>query len=301
MADPITLREVQEQPDRQDLFGILGAYLQPCSRTSAFSAASAFAALPRTTLDEEFLWGLWKDVIRVAEQLPHDHPAQDKLVLFLRELTLLPDTGVLVWDLPIWSSLPILPAALREHLDKPARDDSASWISFHAFAARLSHAAVLPSPDGGQTTAIWMLRAALEEEQQIEQKEKPGDKSRGLSAPAARDLATAAVHILYAGPHLAHLLAARPEPALDEAAKRMLKAGPLLRASSGGTGGGGAGLVRERWEFWAVRFRELAGEGKSAEEGEGEESAESAEARRLAARAARLMEVWTQNLLRKRG
>ncbi|KAI1488745.1 hypothetical protein F5X96DRAFT_58314 [Biscogniauxia mediterranea] len=295
MAEPITLREVQEQPDRKDLFGILNAYLQqPSSTTSAAAdAAAAFAALPRT-LDEEFLWGLWKDVIRVAEQLPHDHPAQDRLVLFVRELTLLPDTGVLVWDVPIWSGLPVLPAALREHLNGPARSPDpaeqaridAAWVSFHAFAARLLHAAVLPSSD--ETTAIWMLRAALEE----------GDAK-------ARDLATAAVHILYAGPHLAHLLAARPEPALDESARRMLKAGSLFRASGlagAGTGAGaGAGLVRERWDFWAARFRELAGRETEAESESESESAASKEARRLAARAARLMEVWTQNLLRKRG
>ncbi|KAI5920378.1 hypothetical protein F4810DRAFT_702957 [Camillea tinctor] len=290
MAEPITLLEVQQQPDRKDLFGILNAYLQPSSTTSAASAAAAFAALPRT-LDEEFLWGLWKNVIRVAEQLPHDHPAQDRLVLFLQELTLLPDTGVLVWDLPIWSALPVLSASIREHLNGPAqsRDPTEqaridrSWISFHAFAARLLHAGVLPSPD--ETTAIWMLRAALEE--------APPPTTTGF----ARDLATAAVHVLYSGAHLAHLLAARPDPALDDAGKRMLKAGSLFREArslNGGAAGGGEGLVRERWEFWGVRFRELG----AGTEADGEELRE---ARRLAARAGRLMGVWTQNLLRRRG
>ena len=87
-----------------DLFNILNDFLIAESSTSPAKAALAVSKLVPTpkdsskTLDDGFFFSLWKDVIRVAEQIPHDHPAMDKLVKFMRELTLLPDTGLQVWD-----------------------------------------------------------------------------------------------------------------------------------------------------------------------------------------------------------
>ncbi|KAI1497439.1 hypothetical protein F5X99DRAFT_396908 [Biscogniauxia marginata] len=277
MAQHVSLRQVRESPNRNDIFSILNEYLQPDNPTSAAKAAAAIAALPadpsdtEKTWDEGFFWNFWKDIIQVAEQLPHDHPGQDKIVAFLRELTLLPDTGVTVWDHRVWSGLPILGAAIREHLNGPRTSSSEDeqsqinqqWVSFHAFEARLVHTGVSHS----ETTAIWMLRTALEEEIVT-------DNTKGFD----RDLMTAAVHIIYAGPVLVNLLAARPDPALDASEQRVLRGGALFHGRSG--------LVRERWDFWTARFRELAG--KTTME----------EAKALALRAARLMEVWTQNRLK---
>ena len=87
-----------------DLFNIFSDFLNVESSTSAAKAAQAVSKLAPTlkdgskSLEDGFFFSLWKDVIRIAEQIPHDHPAMDKLVKFMRELTLLPDTGLQVWD-----------------------------------------------------------------------------------------------------------------------------------------------------------------------------------------------------------
>lgn len=192
-ASAVTLQQVQEDPSRKDIFGVLNQYIQPESATPAAQVAASFAQGVETP-NEAFFWGFWNDVFSVAEQIPHSHPAQDRLVAFVRELALVPETAEKVWEVSsdarrtikdaalmpsqanVWTDLPILGAAIRERLDRqlttPAR------VSFHAFVARLLHAGVSP---GSETTAIWMLRAALEQ-----QDEQVGDD-------LDRDLMTAAV------------------------------------------------------------------------------------------------------------
>ncbi|KAI8634297.1 hypothetical protein F5Y19DRAFT_207833 [Xylariaceae sp. FL1651] len=266
----ITLQQVQEDPKRKDIFGILNDYIQPDSSTPASQAASSYSQSVKPQ-DEGFFWDFWDQIFSVAEQLPHDNPAQDKLVAFLRELTLVPGTGDKVWGARVWTDLPLLGAAIREHLDQPSppsnEDDEQSahnneaWISFHAFVARLLHAGISP---GSETTAIWMLRAALEQ-----QDAKPTD---GNGRAFDRDLATAAVYIEYAGATLVQALALQPEPQLDEAQQRALKGGALWKGKSG--------LTAERWAFWGRRFRDQA------------ESATGRDAKALAGHAARLIEVW---------
>ncbi|CAJ2511852.1 Uu.00g074770.m01.CDS01 [Anthostomella pinea] len=247
MAQQIELRQVKGGHDREDLFNTLNEYLQPQSSTTASSVASAVANLPvdkndiTRTWDEGFFWGFWSDVISVAEQIPHNHPAQDKLVAFLKELSSLPDTGVKVWDARVWADLPLMGAAFREHLNGSRVSGDAetqaemdrAWVSFHAFEARVINAGLSQS----ETFAIWMLRAGLEEDQ-------------ANSKTFDRDLMTAAVYIEYAGPTLLDRLAKSPEPRLGEQDQRMLKGGSLFSGKSG--------LTRERWMFWIDRFRELA-------------------------------------------
>jgi hypothetical protein len=92
----ITLKQVQEEPSRDDIFGVLNKYIQPGSAISASQAASTFSQSVKAQ-DEEFFWKFWEDVFSVAEQIPHDNPALDKLTLFIRELTLVPETGDMVW------------------------------------------------------------------------------------------------------------------------------------------------------------------------------------------------------------
>ncbi|KAI1149597.1 hypothetical protein F4825DRAFT_463988 [Nemania diffusa] len=226
-ASAVTLQQVQEDPSRKDIFGVLNQYIQPESATPAAQVAASFAQGVETP-NEAFFWGFWNDVFSVAEQIPHSHPAQDRLVAFVRELALVPETAEKVWEANVWTDLPILGAAIRERLDRqlttPAR------VSFHAFVARLLHAGVSP---GSETTAIWMLRAALEQ-----QDEQVGDD-------LDRDLMTAAK------------LALQPEPELDDAQTRMLKGGALWTGKSG--------LSRDRWAFWGRRFRKLGGKANSQE------------------------------------
>ncbi|KAI5864382.1 hypothetical protein GGS23DRAFT_596014 [Durotheca rogersii] len=266
-----------------EVLGIFAPYLRPDSTASAASAASAISSftLAQTdsgrSLDDGFLFGLWDSVVGVAEQVPHDHPAQDRVVSVLRELTLLPDTGVAVWDARLWADLPVLGAALRERLNgrEPSADAAeqaradVAWVRFHAFSARLVGAGVARL----ENQAIWMLRDALEEE---------GDAAAPATATATtlnRDLAAAAVYIEYAGPILVEALAAGPPPPLTDERRRVLRGGSLLR--------GVAGLTRDRWDFWRRRFREQA------------PKATSEEARAMALRAARLMDVWSETRLQR--
>ncbi|KAI2611287.1 uncharacterized protein GGS25DRAFT_189235 [Hypoxylon fragiforme] len=286
MTNAITLQ--QKTPEGKTLisepvFNIFQAHLQPANNLSASQAALSLANLApkpndgEKTLSDGFFFELWNSVIGVAEQIPHDHPAQDQLVKVMRELTLLPDTGLTVWDSPLWTSLPVLGAAIRERLNGPTypphptaaqtRAVDESWVRFHAFAARLMGAGVVHSA----SQPVWMLRDALEQPPQEEEEEE---------VVADRDLAAAAMYIEYAGAVLVEAVAANPEPALGAELARLLRAGPLY--------GGAPGLSRERWGFWAKRFREEGGE----------EKGRSEEGRAVAGRAARLMEVWGETRLK---
>ncbi|KAI3327704.1 hypothetical protein HD806DRAFT_331479 [Xylariaceae sp. AK1471] len=264
----ITFKQVQEDPSRKDIFGIMNEYIQPESSTSASQAASSFSQSVKPQ-DEGFFWNFWNQIFDAAEQVPHDNPAQDKLALFIRELKLVPETGDKVWGASVWTDLPLLSAAIREHLTPPSSSGNdeekataiRAWVSFHAFVARLLHAGVSP---GSETTGIWMLRAALEQDAE--------------PANLDRDLMTAAVYIEYAGATLAQMLALQPEPQLDRAMQRMLKGGALWDGKSG--------LTAERWAFWGKRFREQA-----------DNAATSQEAKEMALHAARLIEAWGQTWL----
>ncbi|KAK7743379.1 hypothetical protein SLS62_010616 [Diatrype stigma] len=262
-----------------EVFDIFNDYLKTEASTTAAQVAVAVSKLvPSPTdgskkLEDGFFFSFWKDVIRVAEQIPHDHPAMDKVVKFMRELTLLPDTGLQVWENRLWTDLPVLGAVFREHLNGPKtskREEEQAqidkeWVRFHAFSAKLIGAGVINYIN----QVIWMLRTALEEDS-------------GAKAPSARDrdLATAAVYIEYAGPLLAESVIRTPSPTLSQEDERLLRGGSLYAS-----GGGKAGLRSDRWLFWLKRFREEA------------EKVTSDEARSLALRSSRLMEIWVEKRL----
>ncbi|KAI0445737.1 hypothetical protein F4803DRAFT_507137 [Xylaria telfairii] len=224
----IKLRQVKEDPSREDIFKILHNQLAAENTVSLSEAVTRFTQSVKK-LDEDFFWGFWENIFSVAEQIPHSHHSQDTLVAFVRELTLVPETGEKIWEARAWTDLPLLGAAVREHLSRELAVDER--VSFHAFVARLLHAGISP---GSETTAIWMLRDSLE----------------GDGGDVDRDLMTAAVYIEYAGATLAQKLDLRPEPQLDEAQQRMLKGGALWKGQSG--------LTVERWKFWGERFGKLA-------------------------------------------
>ncbi|KAK6955718.1 hypothetical protein Daesc_003361 [Daldinia eschscholtzii] len=259
------------------IFNTLNDYLQLDSSVSATQVATAISKLApdpengSKTLGDGFFFSLWKDLISIAEQIPYGHFAQDKLVKVLRELTLLPDTGITVGESRLWIDLPYLGAAFREYLNGPARSKvkeeqlriDQAWIRFHAFSARLMGAGVIH----WQNQPIWMLRDALEEE-------KNSPKSSDLD----RDLVTAAMYIEFSGPVLVEALAANPAPELSNENRRLLKGGSLFH--------GEPGLRLDRWSFWTRRFKEEA------------EKTSTEEARGIALRVARLMEVWSETRLK---
>lgn len=183
-----------------------------------------------------------------------------------------------VWDYStkvsknrLWTDLPVLGAAFREHLNGPGtskqEEEQAQidkeWVRFHAFSARLIGAGIIDYTN----QVVWMLRDALEE-------------NTDAKAPSAldRDLATAAMYIEYAGPILAESIIRTPDPSISKEDERLLRAGPLY--------GGKAGLRSDRWLFWLKRFREEAGK------------ATADEAKSLALRSSRLMEIWVERRLK---
>ncbi|KAI0393575.1 hypothetical protein F5Y17DRAFT_432012 [Xylariaceae sp. FL0594] len=292
-----TLKQVQEDPNRDDIFGLLNKYIQPADTDnkptlSASQAASAFSqSVKGKAKDEAFFWKFWADIFAVARQIPHGDPGLDKLALFVREISLLPDEEDVepVWESRVWTDLPLLGASIRENLDTPASastDDGSkeggreylnttkAWVSFHAFVARLLHAGVSP---GSETTAIWMLRDALERE---DQDQDPDDDA------FERKLMQAAAYIEYAGATLVSLIhqSGSEEPGLDETKKRLTKGGPLWK------GGSGSGLTAARWRFWGKRFSEQAARIKDQDDG-------NTEARDMPLHAARLIEVWSRTRL----
>ncbi|KAI0385487.1 hypothetical protein F5Y04DRAFT_245942 [Hypomontagnella monticulosa] len=261
----------------ESIFSAFDNYLQLGSTTPASKVAIAISKLApepsgdQKVLDDGFLFELWKSIIAVAEQIPYDHPALDKLVNVMKELILLPDTEITVWDSRLWTDLPVLGAVFREYLNGPkqstdqeeqAKIDQA-WVRFHAFSAKLMGAGVVHYIN----QPIWMLREALEEEMNP-------PKSSALD----RDLITAAMYIEYSGPILVEALAANPDPELSDELRRMLKGGSLFQ--------GGSGLRLDRWLFWMKRFREEA------------EKTRTKEASKIALRAARLIEVLYEKRLK---
>lgn len=268
------LQQQQQQPAgggkaiSEDTFHILQDYFRTAGNTAA-AARAARAVASRVPKDEDdavegFLWTFWGDVTEVAKQIPHDDPAQDKLVAVVRELKLLPDTGVKVWNEQLWTDLPVLGAQFREALNGPeTSEDEArqaalaqAWVNFHAFAARLNGAGVTRF----ETTPIWMLRAALEED------------LAGLP-PALHDchVMTAAQIAAHNGRLLATALASARTLSPQEA--RMYQGGALFS--------GPPGVTADRWAFWVRRLRD-----------EAEKSVP--DVRDAALRAAKLMEIWAQ-------
>jgi hypothetical protein len=86
------------------MFRIFQDYLKVSSNLSAADAAREVDRLVPKKQGELrvgcFLTSIWFDFIAIAEQIPYDHPyGQSRLVDVLRELILLPDTGIRVKEL----------------------------------------------------------------------------------------------------------------------------------------------------------------------------------------------------------
>ena len=124
ITDPIPL-DIECHPDLEPsdlerfIFGILNKYLQPSSSTSPTDAAwQLHNGLPFTNQNidwkesPECLLGEFGDLVfRLAQQIPHDHPSQEKFVQLIVALQGLPvDTKVLIGNTSehLWHDLPML-------------------------------------------------------------------------------------------------------------------------------------------------------------------------------------------------
>ncbi|PKX97265.1 DUF3632 domain-containing protein [Aspergillus novofumigatus IBT 16806] len=226
------------------IFNILNDYLQPSSTTPPREAAQTIHALtpkagstPEENSDlEDFLWYTWGTIIKVAKQIPHDHPSQDRLVDLIRALTELPPTTVSIWGSEnyLWKDLPMLGPSLRESWDPPTYTKSndqeiVEWINLQAFTARL----MSKCDPSLSLLGVWSLRSGLEEE--LSDKEVHGEA------------AAAAMWMVYGGENLFSQLADAVE---DEEKERLMRPGTLYS--------GQGQLSPERWQFWKQRFGEMS-------------------------------------------
>ncbi|GAQ09484.1 hypothetical protein ALT_6805 [Aspergillus lentulus] len=238
--------ESRAQPDSPEhrIFNILNDYLQPSSTTPPREAAQAIHALtPKTGSTpeenselEDFLWYTWGTIIKVAKQIPHNHPSQDRLVDLIHALTELPPTTVSIWGSEnyLWKDLPMLGPSLRESWDPPAYtkpDDQevTEWINLQAFTARL----MSKCDPSLSLLGVWSLRSGLEEE--LSDNELEGE------------VAAAAMWMVYGSENLFSQLADAVE---DEEKERLMKPGTLYS--------GQGQLSPERWQFWKQRFGEMS-------------------------------------------
>ena len=99
MSEPaLQLKNINED----DLcFPILKESLQPNSSLSPAEASCLINALSPTNEKpynggsiEGFLWGTWETFIETASQIPYNHPALQKLVEIIQELTKLPSVAI---------------------------------------------------------------------------------------------------------------------------------------------------------------------------------------------------------------
>lgn len=99
-----------------------------------------------------YLLHVWTMFIELGKRIPHDDPAQDKLVELLESLVHLPPMEVRTWegnDAP-WTDLPTLDDALMTAWDDlydpevQMSNPESQWVNYFAFLGRLVAAEVTP-------------------------------------------------------------------------------------------------------------------------------------------------------------
>ncbi|EAL91609.1 hypothetical protein KXW98_007937 [Aspergillus fumigatus] len=226
------------------VFNILNDYLQPSSTTPPSEAAQSIHALtPKAASTQEdssdlegFLWSTWGSIIKVAKQIPYNHPSQDRLVDLIHALTKLPPRTVSIWGSEncLWEDLPMLGPTLRESWNaaptytKASDQEITEWINLQAFTARLCK-----SDRSLSLLGVWSLRSGLERE--LSDEELDGE------------VAAAAMWMVYGGENLFSQLT---HEVPDQETERMMRPGPLFS--------GLGQLSPERWQFWKLRFEDLS-------------------------------------------
>lgn len=173
--------------DLSHTFNLIRTYLEDtnCSEEDIAKKLTTAAHLSSSPeLDESdsslerFLWGLWRTVVDLIRQVPHDHVWQGGVVEVLSAIKEVPRQANLKmeqleqsWGKAFWQDLPIFAAELRETWDQgpwtklpedtpmylgggPFTADV--WTSLNAFTARFTVASV----SSFEMYAMWILRHA---------------------------------------------------------------------------------------------------------------------------------------------
>jgi len=133
MADtPLALSLEDDEPTviQKKIFDILNEVLQPTSTASLEEAAKALDNLHPDRRPEEpgqeketpdsFIYSFFQPFHTVAKQIPHRHPAHDKLAELVKTLQILPSRPVHIdqWgNFELWKSLPLFGETFSDAYD----------------------------------------------------------------------------------------------------------------------------------------------------------------------------------------
>jgi hypothetical protein len=183
----------------------------------------------------DFFWALWRAMFSIVRILPYNHPKQELLVEFLVTLSREVMGTATVWgaEMRIWRDLPLLGPCLREEWgystlgeDIPTPEESSKWLGLNSFTARLHNESLVDATN----LAMYELRTALEEEH-------PAREVANCKISVASEWIIKSGMKLYS------------EAPLHKDERWMNPTGPLYD--------GEAGISRERWQFWKLRFSEV--------------------------------------------
>ncbi|PWY95903.1 hypothetical protein BO94DRAFT_620264 [Aspergillus sclerotioniger CBS 115572] len=245
------------------VFHILNDYLQPDTEMPLFSAVkSILDILPGAPLSDE-IYVVGEIVLELAKQIPYHHPSQAKLARVMEGLTNSPKftTG------PYSSGQSMrgqrFRESIREAYNGPSAEYPQVWPNLMAFYAHISSMHVLGHDP---TYAIWTMRGAFEE--------RPVPWDPPFEGERDQRIIAAAQYILWDGLELFKEVVS--PGTIEERPSWM----PGLLCFSEHR------LSLRRWHFWKKGFE------KSREEGNGL----SEECRKVAGKAAALMETIEEGL-----
>jgi hypothetical protein len=130
-------RQQAQHPSTLDVepkvFSLLNAYLQPSSEVAAAIVAQEITQLYPTdpasqqpgTYDTEaydFLLRLWELLISVVEQIPWQHPSQDKMIELMKAIRDSPNPATISFEdgvshrVKLWTDLPVLSSVLTDNV-----------------------------------------------------------------------------------------------------------------------------------------------------------------------------------------
>ena len=252
----LQLPHLETSNDLSRKFSLVRAYLEDTNISAEHTAKELTISAEDTSAPElnesrsgveEFLWNLWAMVVESIQQIPHNHPWQDRMVNLLSEIKKVPrqvtpemEELERSWGMAYWQDLPIFGAEVRETWDRgpwekiqegifmhpgdtPFSPDV--WNNLNAFTARLTAASVM----NFETYATWILGHTLEEER--------------LDEEIDDNLPAAAMWIIHAGRMVYHNTAKE----YRRSAETHFSDIQYLRKFS-------KPFSKERWDFWKERF-----------------------------------------------
>ncbi|KAJ5219674.1 hypothetical protein N7468_008878 [Penicillium chermesinum] len=207
---------------------------------------------PAETSDEEDepnIWLIWGAFLRASFMIPHDHPAQDKLIQILLELQDLPSRRVEYGEfgeVEFWTELPVFRFYMievwssvgpfnkymgRERTEEETTEASREWRNFISFSARLWEAEVINCFNH----SVYALRDTLEAD----------EDDYGLELKWR--VAAASEWIVHCGDMILEIIRDN-----DFVHARTPAKGSLYD--------GKGKTEMYRWEFWKRRFEEVSGQ-----------------------------------------